>query len=70
MDRRDFVQKIGRGSLLAAMAAVAGILLARRQVVPDQECNDRKQCRECPSLSQCQLPEAITTRDHGEEGQG
>ena len=68
MDRRGFIQKFGRGSMLAALAAVAGILVARKQVVPDQECTDEFRCRECRSLSHCQLPEAITTRDHGEEG--
>jgi hypothetical protein len=54
--------------MLVALAAMAGILLARRQVVPDQECTDGFRCRECRSLSHCQLPEAITTRGHGEEG--
>lgn len=54
--------------MLAALAAVAGILVARKQVVPGQECSDGFRCRECRSLLHCQLPEAITTRDHGEEG--
>ena len=65
MDRRGFIQKVGRGSLLAALAAVAGILVARKQVQPDQECNDGFRCRECRSLSKCQLPEGITTRNYG-----
>ena len=68
MDRRDFIQRFGRGSMLAALAAVAGILVTRKQVVPDQECTDGFRCRECRSLSHCQLPEAITTRDDGQEG--
>ncbi|TFH24015.1 MAG: hypothetical protein E4H10_11240 [Bacteroidia bacterium] len=68
MDRRGFIQKFGRGSMLVALAAMAGILVARRQVHPDQECTDGFRCRECRSLSHCQLPEAITTRDHGKEG--
>jgi len=65
MDRRGFIQKVGRGSMLAALAAVAGVLVARKQVQPDQECIDGFSCRECRSLSDCQLPEAITTRKHG-----
>jgi hypothetical protein len=56
--------------MLAALAAMAGILLARRQVVPEAECTEGFRCRECRILSRCQLPEAITTRDHGEERQG
>jgi hypothetical protein len=68
MDRRGFIQKVGRGSMLAALAAVAGILVARKQVQPGQECSDGFRCRECRILSDCQLPEAITTRDHGEKG--
>ena len=68
MDRRGFIQKFGRGSMLMALAAMAGILVARKQVHPDQECSDDFLCRECRRLSNCQLPEAITTRDHGEKG--
>jgi hypothetical protein len=68
MDRRGFIEKVGRGSMLAALAAMAGILVVRKQVQPDQECTDGFRCRECRSLSNCQLPEAITTRDYGEEG--
>ena len=68
MDRRGFIQIFGRGSMLAALAAIAGILVARKQVHPDQECSDGFRCRECRSLSDCQLPEALKTRDHGEEG--
>lgn len=54
--------------MLAALAAVTGILLARRQVAPDRECTDGFRCRECRNLTRCQLPEAITTRNHGEKG--
>lgn len=54
--------------MLAALAAMAGILVARKQVQPDQECTDGFRCRECRSLLHCQLPEAQTTRDYGEEG--
>lgn len=68
MNRRGFLQKVGRGSLLAALMAAAGILVARRQVVSHQACSEGFRCRECRSLSQCQLPEAKTTREYGEEG--
>ena len=54
--------------MLVALAAIAGILVARKQVHPDRECSDGFRCRECRSQSFCQLPEAINTRDHGEEG--
>ena len=68
MKRRDFIEKLGRGGLLAALAVVAGILLTRRQVVNDSECPADFRCRSCSRLSACQLPEAKTTREHGEEG--
>lgn len=68
MDRRSFLYKAGRGSLLAALAAVVGTLFVRQQVVRDQECSSEFQCRNCRKLSGCNLPEAAKAREHGKEG--
>ena len=68
MDRRVFIQRFGRGSLLAAIAALTGVLVTRRQVETGGECTEGKRCRQCISLSDCQLPEAINTRKDGKEG--
>jgi len=68
MDRRIFLQRIGRGTLLAALAAVVGVLVSRRQVVGDQDCSANIQCRNCNKLTSCELPEAVKTREDGREG--
>ena len=68
MDRRNFIQGIGRASLLAALAAVVGVLVSRRQVVGDQSCSANFQCRNCNKLTACELPEAEKTKGDGREG--
>ncbi len=68
MDRRNFIQGIGRGTLLLALAAVVGVLVSRRQVVGDQNCSANFQCRNCNKLSACELPEAEKTKGDGREG--
>ena len=68
MDRRKCFQGMGRWTLLAGMAAIAGILVSRRQVVSDQVCSSDFQCKNCKKLSDCGLPEAAKTRDYGGEG--
>ena len=68
MDRRIFIQGIGRTTLLAELAAVVGVLVSRRQVVGDQNCSANFQCRNCNKLTACELPEAEKTKGDGREG--
>ena len=59
------MEKTGRTVLLAGLALVGGILLARRQVSSDVRCTANYQCRNCRKLKGCTLPEAEIERHHG-----
>ncbi len=65
MNRRNFIEKSGRGILLGALAIVSGVLVSRRQVSLDTKCTANFQCRNCGKLSNCQLPEAEIEREDG-----
>lgn len=62
MDRKTFIYRLMRGGMLASLALVAGILLARKQVSTVQECGLDFRCRECSKLKKCRLPEAEMER--------
>jgi hypothetical protein len=65
MNRRNFIEKSGRGILLGGLAIVSGVLVARRQVRRDTQCSANFQCKSCGKLTRCQLPEAETERTDG-----
>ena len=65
MNRRNFIEKTGRGILLGGLAIVSGVLVSRRQVVKKSQCTERFMCKNCGKLSNCQLPEAETERKDG-----
>ncbi len=65
MNRRNFIDKTGRGFLLGAIALLSGVLVVRRQVVQDASCTANFQCKNCGKLSDCQLSEAETERTDG-----
>ena len=65
MNRRNFIEKTGRGILLGALAVVSVVLVSRRQVSLDTKCPANLQCRNCGKLSKCQLPEAEIERNDG-----
>ena len=62
MNRRNFIEKTGRGVLLGGLAIVSGVLVSRRQVSLDTQCSANFQCKNCGKLSKCQLSEAETER--------
>jgi hypothetical protein len=68
MVRRNFIRLMARGGILAAMAAAAGLLVARNQVTFTEECTDNFRCRSCNRLSGCSLPEAGKIRQEDGEG--
>jgi len=65
MNRRNFIDKTGRGILLGGLAIVSGLLISRQQVIRDTPCSANFQCRNCGKLSRCQLPEAEIERKDG-----
>ena len=61
--RREFLRSGVRYAILAALAAVAGALAARRAATPEQAgCPEIKLCRGCASLPTCVLPRAAEVR--------
>jgi len=67
MNRRNFIDRAGRGVLLGGLAIVTGVLVARKQVARETQCSADFQCQSCSKLSKCQLPEAETEREDGEK---
>ena len=65
MNRRNFIEKTGRGILLGGLAIVSGVLVSRRQVVKKNQCTEKFMCKNCGKLSKCQLPEAEMERNEG-----
>jgi hypothetical protein len=65
MKRRAFLERTGRLFMLGGLAATAGVLVSRRQVVRETDCTYDFQCRNCRRLSDCQLPEADIERQDG-----
>ena len=65
MNRRNFIEKTGRGILLGGLAMVTGVLVSRRQVIRDTQCSANFQCKNCRKLSNCQLAEAEMERNNG-----
>jgi hypothetical protein len=61
--RREFLRSGVRYAIMAALAAVAGALAARRTATPGQAaCPQIKLCRGCASLPTCVLPRAAEVR--------
>ncbi|MCX6910044.1 MAG: hypothetical protein NTY01_18655 [Verrucomicrobia bacterium] len=61
--RREFLRSGVRYAILAALAAVASALAARRTAAPEQAgCLQIKLCRGCASLPVCVLPRAAEVR--------
>jgi len=65
MNRKEFVNRMARGSILGIIALLGGVLLARRQLSLVKECGLDYQCRNCSKLTKCQLPEA--EKERGDE---
>ncbi len=59
------MNQLARGSLLAAMALLGGVLFSRRQISLEQECELNSMCRNCSKLKRCHLPEA--EKERGDE---
>ncbi|MCX6272858.1 MAG: 4Fe-4S binding protein [Bacteroidetes bacterium] len=57
-DRREFFKTFMRGSILAGIAAVSGILIFRPGK-EEEDCDYHFTCGSCPKLNDCTLPRAI-----------
>jgi len=64
MNRKTFISSLFRGTILAGMALLAGVLLTRKQVSLEKSCGLNIQCRNCTKLKACDLPEAKIEMDN------
>ena len=58
--RRQFLRGLGRGAVLASLAAAALLARRKRQGASGESCTDRGICRSCASLGSCGLPQAYS----------
>lgn len=65
MNRKVFLQTVGRASILGGMGALVAIFARERQITLYSDCKDDLKCSSCRSLSRCSLPEALKQREHG-----
>jgi hypothetical protein len=65
MDRRNFIQRVMRGSLLTGLVLVPGIFVYRKQVTGSDGCTGNYYCSRCGKLSRCTLPQAVRERETG-----
>lgn len=59
MNRRKFIETIGRNTILGALATIGGILMYNNRIDFSNKCTNKYMCKKCGQLSECELPEAI-----------
>lgn len=62
MNRRDFLRNGTRGLIVTALAAMSGVLIYRNNTT-EQTCTFNRLCKDCKSLSKCNLPEGLTYKN-------
>ena len=62
MDRRDFLKKAGRLSILGIVVLIFGKFLFFRKKKPIEDCINYSICKDCRVLSECKLPKAISLK--------
>jgi hypothetical protein len=63
MDRREFIKNVTRGSIIAGLGLVTGVLLLREK--KSEPCDYSFICNSCRKLSDCKLPEAKVFKETG-----
>ena len=58
MDRRKFVGKLVRASILASLASMTAYLLFRDKKEEPESCNYDFMCKSCKQITACELPQA------------
>ena len=62
VSRHEFLQKLGRGSMIAGLAGFAAAALHGKREV--SECFNHNYCSSCWAFSGCNLPEKKEVPDH------
>lgn len=61
MDRKAFLQQVGRLSLLGGLAAVSGIIVTRRELSAEK-CSINEFCKSCNEFRFCSRDQALKQR--------
>ena len=61
MDRREFIKNIARGSILAGLGTITGVLVLREK--SPEKCEYSFICNSCRNLSSCKLPEGLKFKE-------
>ncbi|MFB6317500.1 hypothetical protein [Saccharicrinis sp. FJH54] len=61
MDRKAFLQQVGRLTLLGGLAAVSGVILTKREVSA-YSCSVNEFCKKCNEFSFCSKDQALKQR--------
>jgi hypothetical protein len=67
MDRKTFISRLMRYSLLGGLTLLTGFLLARRSVSGQAGCRINPLCSNCPELTACTKQEALKQKKNGEK---
>ena len=59
MDRRNFINKIGRGSILVGLVSIAGFSVAKLLTGDSTACPVNSFCSECKKKDKCSLPQKV-----------
>lgn len=61
MERKDFIQNLGRLSILGGLAAVSGVILTKRKISAEK-CTIHELCKSCNEYSFCSKDQALKQR--------
>jgi len=59
MNRRRFLNQIGRGTILSALAIFSGTMIYRNLNSDGESCEFDFVCRNCKKVKGCRLPDGI-----------
>jgi hypothetical protein len=65
MNRKQFIQSIGRTSILGGMGVLVIVFAKNGKITKYTDCTNNLTCKSCKSIDQCFLPEAKNEKDHG-----
>ena len=65
MDRKDFFRKGGRWAIVSAFGLLSGFLAYHQKIVTPGNCSVAPTCKNCGKFAQCDLPQAIKTKENG-----
>jgi hypothetical protein len=65
MDRKTFIERFARLSILGMFVVFTGFLVSRRKLTHRYGCSPETFCQNCRELGSCKREEAIKYRNNG-----